>query len=221
MGYDSLIHNYQENELSWQLCIVTIGFANEVHALLIMSYAAAFAMKYDDPQKFAEFTCFVMGVSIFARSVNATFWLTYDHRPRILNVCLAILVAYGLVIFAYINPFWDVTLSLISLAVVISTFAAKVGEAAILGYIKGVPPELTIYYVMGKSSARCFSVFALTLMNYYGIEMMKYFFFSMLLVGPYIICFEWVDERRMEHNEHSNFYKLKSRDEISPFSSPE
>ena len=96
----------------------------------------------------------------------------------------------------YINPTSFYNISMVSFAAVISTFAASIGEAAMLGYLKGIPQELIIMYGIGKSSSRCFGVLALTLMTIYGSSTIKFFFLMVLLVGPYIICFDWMDGRR-------------------------
>ena len=66
MGYDSLIHDYTENELQWSFFMTIIGFANEVHAGIIIAYATAFAKRYDDGYEFALFVCFVAAVPILA-----------------------------------------------------------------------------------------------------------------------------------------------------------
>ena len=51
---------------------------------------------------FTLFTSFIMGVSIIGRLINARWWLIYDHKWRVLGVCLGFLISYGLVIAGYI-----------------------------------------------------------------------------------------------------------------------
>ena len=142
MGYDSLIHDYQDNEMTWSVFMIIIGFANEVHTGIIIAYATVFALKYEDAYEFALFTCFVLGVSILARSINAKWWVVYPYNKRIYCVCVGFILAYSIMILAYmmkVTKGSEVILSLISLAAVISTFSASIGEAAMLGYLKGIP----------------------------------------------------------------------------------
>ena len=79
-----------------------------------------------------------------------------------------------------------------------------------LGYLKGIPQELIIMYGIGKSCSRCFAVLTLTVVTIFGLEMMVFFFPMLLMLGPYIICFEWMDGRRMEHEQYFNAYKIRS-----------
>ena len=85
MGYDSLIHDYSENELQWSFFMIVIGFANEVHPGIIIAYATAIAKTSTDFDlyDFALFLCFVAAVPVLARTINARWWLGYNHQPRI------------------------------------------------------------------------------------------------------------------------------------------
>ena len=115
-------------------------------------------------------------------------------------------------VFAYLSmeSFDYYSLKLASLATLISTFAASIGEAAIIGYLKGIPQELIMMYGIGKSSTRCTSIVAFVVLLRFGPTTIKWFFPVVLILGPYIMCFEWIDEKRLTHNQIYNVYKIKS-----------
>ena len=103
MGYDSLIADYQDNEIYWSFFMIVIGFSNEVHSGIMLAFATVQALEMEGLYEYSLFTCFVLGVPILARSINAKWWVTYNHRPRIYLVCGAFLVAYALMIAAYLS----------------------------------------------------------------------------------------------------------------------
>ena len=65
-------------------------------------------------------------------------------------------------------------------------------------------------YGIGKSSTRGIAILAFCVMTKFGASMIKYFLPMVLLIGPYIICFEWIDGKRMRHQQIYNVYKIKS-----------
>ena len=81
-----------------------IGLANEVHTPLMMTYSLALAISYGYSIHFNEYVCFVMGVPIIARSINAGWLLVYEAKPRIYIACLGALTAYAIVFVEVANP---------------------------------------------------------------------------------------------------------------------
>ena len=39
---------------------------------------------------------------------------------------------------------------------------------------------------------------------------MRYFLATMLLIGLYIICFDWIEYQRLSHSQEYNVYRLKN-----------
>ena len=87
---------------------------------------------------------------------------------------------------------------MISIAAIVAVFTESIGEATILGYLKGIPQELISAFGIGSEIARLFSIFAFAVMSG-NLNNAIFFFPVMLMVGPYILCFGFIDERRMAH----------------------
>ena len=75
-----------------------------------------------------------------------------------------------------------------------------------IGYMKGIPQQLIVYYGAGKAVAKGFSLFAMGFMTKYGSDGIKYFFPTMLFLGLFIIVFDWIDERRLAHHQSFNVF---------------
>ena len=129
-----------------------IGFANEVHTPLIMTYSLALAISFGYSMYFNEYVCFVIGVPIIARSINSRYLIVFDHKPRIYIACLGILAAYAIVSVGVFDPLKtpERTMWLLSIAVIIANSSTSIGEATMYGYLKGIPQELIFMYNLGK-----------------------------------------------------------------------
>ena len=120
----------------------------------------AYALEYTFDQHFILFCCFVTGVTALARTVNACWLLKYNYQPRIYWVCGVQVVSYGFMISAWLVEGYGMSLAMISVASLMSTAAAAIGEAALFGYMKGFPHELIAYLGLGKTNAKFFGLAA-------------------------------------------------------------
>ena len=151
MVVESLFNHFHHHEWTYEIFMCIIGFSNEVHTPIIVAYSALYALNHDYLQDFSMFICFVLGIPILARTINARWFVVYNHRPRIYMVCKGFVVSYIIVIISYLVPMQSATvLTLLSLAAIISTFTTSIGEASMIGYLKGIPQELIFLYNMGK-----------------------------------------------------------------------
>ena len=47
-------------------------------------------------------------------------------------------------------------------------------------------------------------------MKVQGIDTIRYFLFSLPMLGPYIWCFDWIEYQRLSHSQEYNVYRLKN-----------
>ena len=102
-------------------------------------------------------------------------------------------------------------MKLLSIAIIIATMSSSIGEAAMYGYLKGIPQELIFMYNLGKQGARFFGIILFGVLNVYGTDKIIYFLPIGALVLPYILCFNWIDEHRLTHRQEYNVYRLKEQ----------
>ena len=227
MVVESLFNHFHHHEWTYEIFMTIIGFANEVHTPIIAAYSVVFAMHHDYLQDFSMFLCFVLGFPILARTINARWIVVFNHRPRIHMACAGFVVAYIIVITSYVAPMAPATvLTLLSAAAIISTCATSIGEASMIGYLKGIPQELIFLYNMGKQGAKFFSIFALGVMKIKGIDTVRFFLPCVLMLGPYLWCFDWIEYQRLSHSQEYNVYRLKnpgpsSGEEVELIDNPE
>ena len=145
MEVKPLSKHYAEHEVKYWWYMGVIGFANEIHTPIILAYLVAMSRLYgldeDYDADFPMYLCFMLAIPIIASTINSRWLIKRDHEPRIYMTLLGIFVAYGITFYVYFDPYLKPTIGIkiLSAAAFIVTFVTSIGEAAMLGYFKGIP----------------------------------------------------------------------------------
>ncbi len=139
------------------------------------------------------FCVFLQTVPVIALYVNATFLITINHDIRLLGTSVIFLVSYLTLAASIMYS----SLQFALMACIINQFAKSIGEATVMGYMKGIPQELVVTFCSGMGSSTFFAFFSSLFFMEFGLELSHYFLVLAVLVLPLYTSFMWIESNRL------------------------
>jgi len=108
----------------------------------------------------------------------------------------------------------NVGCNLATLALIIFAFCKAVGEATLVGYMKALPQELIATYGMGTGLSDAIATGVMMMGINFGMTWCYGFaVFGVFLVPGFYLTFLWFEERRLDHVQFRNIFKLDNVDD--------
>lgn len=103
--------------------MLLLGMGNSIGYGVMIAYLNMLSAKFDRSLQFYQFVVFIQAVPIIARFVNASFFIKTIHYLRLFLVIMVQLLAYILLIIAFVKPDDDVGIPCATFACVLYLFA--------------------------------------------------------------------------------------------------
>lgn len=113
----------------------TCGLVNNIGIGVLVAYTSQLASEKNQNYNFAMFCVFLQTVPIIAVFLNAQFLIQINHEIRVLGTCIVFLLSYMTLAGSIVYD----SLPLALLSCMVHQFAKSIGEATVMGYMKGVP----------------------------------------------------------------------------------
>ena len=182
-GYNNLLTHFHNNESDYACRMLFIGFATNVHFEVMLGLTDYLFHSYGEIESFLKFEIIIYGFITLATIANARNMLTVEHLDRFRVSKYLFVCSYFFFIAAFALSRYEICMNIASLGVVILTFATIYGQLTVLGYFKCIPQDLIAWYMLGKSLADIFGIWASEAPHSrYGQKMFIPFFFLYLLI---------------------------------------
>jgi hypothetical protein len=175
-----------------------IGVYNNMGIGIMLAYVQQLANNKNESYNYTICQIMLLTIPILAIFLNAKLLITINHKTRVQWVTA--LFAFSYLLFAIVIQTQSLFMSVVTSIVVV--FASKLGEATIMGYLKGVPQELITSFTTGVGGSIFFAFFAQLWFMIFGLNQTHWTLLFMLATLPtYYSSFMWIERNRIEHKQ--------------------
>ena len=182
-----------------------VGLINNIGIGIFVAYTSSLANYFGQNFYFVVFEVGLQAVPILAIIFNSSYLIKVQHQRRLKHVCVLFLASYLTMAYAIFNQKNETSLYFAFAACIIYNFSRWIGEATVMGYIKGIPQELVVPFSSGTGAACYFASITRLMLFEFGLSGASYLLLPGLLIVPLYQMFMWIEGNRKEHYKQKAF----------------